>query len=255
MAKKVVAKFGGSSVCDAMHFQQVGRIVRADSGRGIIVVSAPGVRFPGDKKVTNLLFSCHDQASHGLEFESAFVDIAERFREIVRGLDLDFPVEQELEEIRQGICRSAALGFGPDFAASRGEYLCAKIMARYLGFEFVDAQKVIYINGDGQVTPKTYRALAGLCDDGGGYVFSGFYGQLDFWNADSRDPRWIKIFPRGGSDISGAVIAAGVGASLYENWTDGPLRRADPRIIPAAAPIPVLTYGELRELAYRGANV
>jgi aspartate kinase len=244
MAVKV-AKFGGSSVADASQWQRVLSILSQDNERRIVVVSAPGKRNSGDTKVTDLLYECHARIRRSDSVEPVFSLIADRYRAIVRELGMSFDLEPELELIRARM--DGALD--PDFAASRGEYLNARIGAQVLGWEFVDAAELIRFGNDGRLlTNETDTAIRERLHDGRRVVVPGFYGALPDGS--------IKTFSRGGSDITGALLARGVGASVYENWTDvSGVLMTDPRIVAEARPIDILTYRELRELAYMGASV
>lgn len=237
-----VAKFGGSSLADANQIRKVVAIIKSDPNRRYIVVSAPGKRNPQDTKITDLLYQWQKLASKGLETKEVQSVITERFTEIVKGLGLSLNIKSELEKIARDIKNGAS----PDHAASRGEYLNGKIVAEVLGYKFVDPATCIFFDGR-----KKYRKDDEALREAVGReraVIPGFYGALP----DGA----IKTFPRGGSDITGAIVARAVGASLYENWTDvSGLRMADPRVVENPKKIAVVTYRELRELAYMGANV
>ena len=240
-----VAKFGGSSVADATQLRKVQAIVREDPERRIVVVSAPGKRTPEDAKITDLLYRCHACLRDGVEFDATFHSIAGRYRAIVRDLALPIDIEADLAVVREGIARSTT----PDYAASRGEYLNAKIVANLLGSEFVDATEIIRFDSEGRLAKdETVTAIAARLRSGNPVVVPGFYG---------AEPNGsIRTFTRGGSDITGALLARGVRADVYENWTDvSGVLMADPRIVPNPRSIPTLSYRELRELAYMGANV
>jgi aspartate kinase len=240
-----VAKFGGSSVADAAQLRKVRAIVQEDSARRIVVVSAPGKRNPEDVKVTDLLYRCHDCVRDSLLFDQTFQAIEERYRAIVGDLNLAIDLEKDLSAVREGMTHSTA----PDFAASRGEYLNARIVANLLGSEFVDAAEVIRFDAGGRLlTEETVAAVAARLSDGKPVVVPGFYG--------AKPDGSIRTFSRGGSDITGALLARGVRADVYENWTDvSGVLMADPRIVAQPRTIPTLSYRELRELAYMGANV
>jgi aspartate kinase len=240
-----VAKFGGSSVADAAQLRKVQAILEEDSQRRIVVVSAPGKRTPDDAKITDLLYKCHDCARAGTLLDSVFETVAERYRGIVRDLDLSIDIEKDLEIVRDGIRRHAT----PDYAASRGEYLNAQIVAKLLGNDFVDAADIICFDAAGRLdTEKTVTAVSDRFRDGRPVVVPGFYG--------AQPDGSIRTFSRGGSDITGALVARGVHADVYENWTDvSGVLMADPRIVSNPRTIPELSYRELRELAYMGANV
>lgn len=240
-----VAKFGGSSLADAVHFRRAAEIVRADPSRRFVVVSAPGKRTDGDKKVTDLLYRCDEMACRGEKIDSCYGEIVKRYEEIIRDLGL----RMELSEVFAGI-RSAILSHaGRDFVASRGEYLNARIFAAYLGFDFVDAEEVVFFHENGNYDEeKTNRVMREVLRHHRYAVIPGFYGAMP----DGR----VKTFGRGGSDVTGAIVACAAEADLYENWTDvSGCLMADPRIVPNPKPIRTLTYRELRELSYMGASV
>ena len=241
----VVSKFGGSSLADSGQFRKVRAIVRANHDRQIIVVSAPGARFRLDQKVTDMLYSWHREVSRQIpsngpdEFKNL---VYGRFEEIIQGLDIEFDLESEFIRLNN----QPWLLDAPDYIASRGEYLNAKILAKFLGYEFIDAVECIRFDSRGNYV-KDYALLQRVLQ-GKKVVIPGFYGAM----ADGS----IKTFSRGGSDITGAIVAAAMGAQVYENWTDvSGLRMADPRIVRNPRAIERLTYGELRELAYMGATV
>ncbi|HVQ65484.1 MAG TPA: aspartate kinase [Terriglobia bacterium] len=240
-----VAKFGGSSVADATQLHKVQAIVREDRERRIVVVSAPGKRTREDTKITDLLYRCHDCVGDRDTFDRAFQAIAERYRAIVRELGLAVDIERDLTAVYDGMTRSTT----SDFAASRGEYLNAKIVASLLDSEFVDAADVIRFDIGGRLrTEETVAAVADRLRTGIPVVVPGFYG--------AKPDGSIRTFSRGGSDITGALLARGVRADVYENWTDvSGVLMADPRIVSQPRTIPTLSYRELRELAYMGANV
>ena len=240
-----VAKFGGSSVADAAQLRKVQAIVEEDSDRRIIVVSAPGKRTRDDAKITDLLYKCHDCARAGTLLDSVFQIVADRYRGIIRDLGLAIEIEHDLEVVRDGIGRHIT----PDYAASRGEYLNARIVAKLLGCDFVDAADLIRFDASGRLDiEKTVAAVADTLRNGGPVVVPGFYG--------AQPDGAIRTFSRGGSDITGALLARAVRADVYENWTDvSGVLMADPRIVSNPRTIPALSYRELRELAYMGANV
>lgn len=240
-----VAKFGGSSVADAGQLRKVLAIIREDAERNVVVVSAPGKRSAQDVKITDLLYRCHEAAGNAADFEAAFSVIAGRFQQIVSELGVGVAIDAELKTVRDGILSWR----GADFAASRGEYLNGKIAASLLGAEFVDAVDIIRFDSLGRLdTDATDKAIGERLRAGRPAVVPGFYG--------AKPDGSIKTFSRGGSDITGALLARGVGAHVYENWTDvSGVLMADPRIVPGAKSIPALSYRELRELAYMGANV
>jgi aspartate kinase len=240
-----VAKFGGSSVADASQLRKVQAIVKGDPQRSIVVVSAPGKRTPDDAKVTDLLYKCHDCVRDGVSFERIFDAVADRYRAIVEDLKLAIDIERDLDSVQDGI----ALGTTSDYAASRGEYLNAKITASLLGSEFIDAAEVIRFDTAGNLQiEETVEAVGERLRAGRPVVVPGFYG--------SKPDGTIHTFSRGGSDITGALLARGVLADIYENWTDvSGVLMADPRIVNEPKTIPRLSYRELRELAYMGASV
>ncbi len=239
-----VVKFGGSSLADATQFKKVADIVKADEERKYVVPSAPGKRFKDDDKVTDLLYRSFESVGKP-EFSEVFGKIRSRYTDIVEGLGIDFPLDEELRKIEAGITARA----GRDFTASRGEYLNAKILSVYLGYEFIDAAEVVFFNDDGSFdAEKTNTVMSERLQSTSRAVIPGFYGSMP------NDT--IKTFSRGGSDISGAIVARAAGADLYENWTDvSGFLIADPRIVDNPENIELITYGELRELSYMGATV
>lgn len=245
MKNLVVAKFGGSSLCDSGKFRQVRDIVSEDPRRRIIVPSAPGKRHQGDHKVTDLLSMSYQLASHGLPYEDVFALVAERFHGITKDLALNTPLEELLQEIRRALSRGASR----DYCISRGEYLSGRILADYLQGIFVDPGEIIRFQERGGVDEAaTLHLIRQHLQGEGCYIVPGFYGAL----ADGA----VKTFSRGGSDITGAILADGLEAELYENWTDvSGFLQADPRIVRHPRPIRAVTYQELRELSYMGAPV
>ena len=241
----IVVKFGGSSLADSNQFKKVKDIVLSDPQRHYVVPSAPGKRGKGDDKVTDLLYAVYAENEKGGNCELLFEKIRERYGEIASSLSLDVPLEDELNTILSNIKNGASR----DYAASRGEYLNGKLLAAYLGFEFVDAAEVIFFDENGMFDEdKSNNALSQKLKDIPYAVIPGFYG------ADTEGN--VRTFSRGGSDVSGALVARAVNADVYENWTDVTgFRMADPRIVPDAQYIDVLTYKELRELSYMGAGV
>ena len=238
-------KFGGSSLADAAHFRRVADIVRADPARRYVVASAPGKRNPDDRKVTDLLYRCYEKARAREDIRADFARIAGRYDEIIRGLGLDCDISGELAYIYDGINRHT----GRDFAASRGEYLSALILAKYLKYDFIDAESVIFFGENGTFdSEKTHNALQEELKKHARAVIPGFYGVMPNGT--------IKTFSRGGSDVTGSIVAEAVEAELYENWTDvSGCLMADPRIVDDPKPIRTVTYRELRELSYMGASV
>ena len=241
----IVAKFGGTSVADTSQFRKVRDIVQSSPERRFIVVSAPGKRFPEDRKVTDLLLDCYEKAAAGEDFTPDLERIRLRFMEIVDGLMLEFPLDEEIRILRESLTEAPSR----DFTASRGEYLTARIMAAYLGYTFVDPAWCVCFDENGQpdlaMTGRTMRAsLLPLSHA----VIAGFYG------ADMNGR--IHTFERGGSDITGSLAACAVRADLYENWTDvSGLYAADPRIVNRPETVPYMSYRELRTLSYMGASV
>lgn len=243
--KPIVCKFGGTSVADAVQLRKVQAIVESDPRRRVVVPSAPGKRVASDPKITDLLYLCHEMASIGTDFSGPFSTIRDRFLGIEKDLGIDAGMAAELSELEQRLQG----GCSRDFAASRGEYLSGRIVARLLGAVFVDPADVVRIRSNGSVDPCTYELLgARLSDPATVYVVPGFYGSDAHGN--------IKTFSRGGSDISGAIAARAASAELYENWTDvSGLLMADPRIVTSPLPMIEVTYREIRELSYMGASV
>ncbi len=240
-----VCKFGGTSVADAEQLLKVKAIIDADPARRYVVPSAPGKRSKDDQKVTDLLYLCHEHARQSVGFDQIFGLIADRYRTIVKDLGLALDLEPHLEEVKQKI----AGGAGADYAASRGEAINGLIVAALLGAEYVDAAEVVRFDARGRYQPKeTHQLMAQRLRSLDRAVVPGFYGAMP----DGT----IKTFSRGGSDISGAIVARGVKADVYENWTDvSGLLMTDPRIVDNPKTISVVTYRELRELAYMGATV
>ena len=240
-----VLKFGGSSVADAIQLQKVKNIVDADPERRYVVVSAPGKRFSDDSKVTDLLYLCKTHIDNHFTPDHVFQVISDRFRMMELNLGVQVGIDKELEEIRANL----KPGVTADYIASRGEYLCGKLSAAFFGFDFVDPAGLICFDERGRHLPEeTYRRLSEELKKHEKAVIPGFYGSDMEGN--------IRTFSRGGSDITGSLVAKAVGADMYENWTDvSGFLMADPRIIPAAKPIKNITYKELRELSYMGASV
>ena len=240
-----VVKFGGSSLASAEQFQKVGDIIRSDAGRRYVVPSAPGKRFKGDSKVTDMLYACYDMADEGRDFGRELGEIKARYQEIIEGLKLELDISQEFRIIEENFKAKA----GSNYAASRGEYLNGIIMAAYLGYEFIDAAEVIFFDEEGNFdSDKTDKVLSARLAECQRAVVPGFYGSLP----DGT----IKTFSRGGSDVTGSIVAKAARADVYENWTDvSGFLIADPRIIENPIGIDVITYRELRELSYMGAGV
>ena len=241
----IVAKFGGTSLADAGQFAKVRDIVLKDPDRRYIVVSAPGKRYPQDRKVTDLLLDAYEKAAAGESFSETLEKIRLRFQEIIDGLALDFPLDEEFKVLEQSLLNEPM----KDYCASRGEYMTAKIMAAYLGFTFVDPAWCVCFDENGQLnmsmTARTMRASLLPLKYA---VIAGFYG------ADMNGK--IRTFERGGSDITGSLAACAAGADLYENWTDvSGLYAADPRIVDDPETVAYMSYRELRTLSYMGASV
>lgn len=248
-ARPIVCKFGGTSLAGADQMRKVRDIVVAEPQRRIVVPSAPGKRTPDDRKITDLLYLCHDEAEQGLSFNEAFGVIAERFRGLVAELELSLDIDPLLEEARRGIAAAAQAGRGPDYAASRGEALNGRVLAALLDCPCIDAADVIRFDAAGRLDAQvTHDALTSALKGIDRAVIPGFYGS----DLDGH----IRTFSRGGSDVTGAVVARAVNASVYENWTDvSGLLTTDPRVVDNPAVIDSLTYRELRELSYSGATV
>lgn len=242
---KKVVKFGGSSLASAQQFSKVKSIITADKHRRYVIPSAPGKRFSGDTKVTDMLYDCYDTAVSGSNFEEKLDKIHERYNEIIEGLHLDLSLDKEFDKIYEYFKNGA----GVNYAASRGEYLNGIIMANYLGFEFIDAAEVIFFDEDGEFdSEKTNNILSLRLEKTDCAVIPGFYGAMPNGT--------IKTFSRGGSDITGSIVARAVKSDLYENWTDvSGFLVTDPHIVENPEPIEIITYRELRELAYMGASV
>lgn len=232
-------------MADGITMLRVKSIIESDPARRYVVVSAPGKRFGGDIKVTDLLYETYDNVVVSGETGAAFEKICERFRGIVSELKLDMDIDAILAETGEAIVKEAS----PDFCASRGEYLSGRVMAELLGIPFIDARDVVKFGPDGKLDNKrTYALLAEALKGKKRALVTGFYGE----DANGR----VKTFSRGGSDISGAIVARAAGADLYENWTDvSGFLACDPRIVENPVPIRSLSYKELRELSYMGANV
>ena len=245
MLECIVTKFGGSSLANDEQFRKVRSILELEPTRQYLVPSAPGKRYPTDEKVTDLLYLCHELVSEGKSFEEQFAKVRERYLSIAQHLHLKVDIESSLAEVAQGI----AGGKSRDWCASRGEYLCGLLIADYLGWRFVDAAKGIRFREDGTLDDdKTQELLSELLRDREPAVVPGFYG--------AREDGEVVTFSRGGSDITGALVARAVGADVYENWTDvSGFLMADPRIIDGPAEISSITYKELRELSHMGASV
>lgn len=240
-----VAKFGGSSVAGAEQFKKVKSIVDSDPDIKVVVISAAGKRSSSDHKLTDLLYLCHAHLSYGVPCDDIIHTIEQRLLEIRDELGLSFDVGAEVEKLEKSMTKDMSA----DELVSRGEYFTSRLMADYLGFDFVDAADCVFFSFDGQIDrEKTYEAIAAAYKEHGKIVMPGFYGRLP----NGR----IKVMTRGGSDISGALAAAAIDADRYENWTDvSGILMADPRIVKDPQPIEKITYAELRELAFMGASV
>ena len=244
-----VSKFGGSSLCDAEHIRKVGQILSSDPSRVVAVVSAPGKRYSDDIKITDMLYTCQSLVAKGGSCEKEFAIIRDRFTEIAKDLGVSHNITEALDEVYVNISNGASA----HYAASRGEYLNAVLISQYLGREMIDAQDVVFITDEGTVEEKTYDAVASVLEEGKQYVFPGFFGQ----GSDGK----VRAFSRGGSDISGAIVARALGnkasdGCIYENWTDvSGISKADPRVVHDAKVIKEMTYREVRELAAVGFNV
>ncbi|MBQ7196822.1 MAG: aspartate kinase [Synergistaceae bacterium] len=245
MNNLITAKFGGTSLADASQIKKVAEIIKSNSARKFVVASAPGKRFSDDIKITDLLYKCHSQAKNGEDFSATLTKISERYSEIIKALNVDFDIDSEIAEIKTKL----QSGTTPDYPASRGEYINSKIIAKFLGWPFVDAAEIIFFNEKGLLDENTTFKTAGEKLKSLEYaVIPGFYGAMP----DGK----IKTFSRGGSDVTGSIIARSVEADLYENWTDvSGMLSADPRIVQNPKVIDYITYTELRELSYMGASV
>ncbi len=242
---KKVVKFGGSSLASAEQFKKVADIIHADKERRYVVPSAPGKRHSADTKVTDMLYGCYHLAEEGKDFKKELAAIEARYQEIIDGLGLSLSLKDEFKTIEKDFKEKA----GENYAASRGEYLNGIIMANYLGFEFVDAAQVIRFKDNGEFDSElTNDILKQYLADKKNIVIPGFYG--------AYENGVVKTFSRGGSDITGSIVARAIKADVYENWTDvSGILVADPRIIENPEPIDTVTYRELRELSYMGFSV
>ena len=245
MLECIVTKFGGSSLASDEQFKKVRSILELEPVRRYLVPSAPGKRTPDDEKVTDLLYLCHTLKSDGKPFADEFAKIRERYESIARGLHLKVDIASQLTKVEEGI----ASGMSRAWCASRGEYLCGLLMADYLGWRFLDAAEGIVFTDEGVLDDeKTQEKLSAALKDGKSTVVPGFYG--------AKANGEVCTFSRGGSDITGALVARAVNADVYENWTDvSGFLMADPRIIDSPAEISSITYKELRELSHMGASV
>lgn len=243
--EKKVVKFGGSSLASAEQFRKSADIIKSEASRRFVVPSAPGKRFPKDTKVTDLLLSCYDRVAAGEDFSREFADIVSRYDDIINGLGLATDLSAEYSAIKQRLSE----GTTRDYIASRGEYLNALILSEYIGYDFLDASEVIFFDADGRFdASRTDRIMSERLAGAKNAVIPGFYGSMPDGS--------IKTFSRGGSDITGAIVARAVMADIYENWTDvSGFLMCDPRIVENPHPIKIITYRELRELSYMGATV
>ncbi len=245
MNKVKVVKFGGSSLADSKQFKKVADIIKADPERRFVVASAPGKRYSDDIKITDMLYGCYDKAAKGGNFDKEFDAIEARFNSIISELGLTLSLEDEFNNIKDAFAHRA----GRDYAASRGEYLNSIVLANYLGYEFIDPAGYIFFDESGSFDlDKTLDALKPKLETVSNAVIPGFYGAMP------NDT--IKTFSRGGSDVTGSIVARAADAAIYENWTDvSGFLICDPRIVDSPKPITTITYRELRELAYMGATV
>ena len=245
MSRVITAKFGGTSLADASQIRKVAEIIKSNPERKYVVASAPGKRFPDDIKVTDLLYSCYSEFAKGNEYSGVLAKIKARYSDIISELGITFDIGAEIDTIEFELKKYPPA----DYLASRGEYLNSKIIAQFMGWPFVDAADVIFFDDTGIFDgAKTYPALGEKLKDLPNAIIPGFYGSTP----DGR----IKTFSRGGSDITGSIVARSVNADLYENWTDvSGMLSADPRIVDRPKPIDYITYTELRELSYMGASV
>ncbi len=245
MGDVVVSKFGGSSLSDSLQFKKVKDIVLGDENRRYVIPSAPGKRNDEDYKITNLLYLCYEQAKEDEDFEGIFSLVRERYTNLCSELDISMDINSYLDDIKKEIWN----GISSDYVESRGEYLNGLVLAKYLNFSFIDPTEVIIFNKNGELNEEiTYQRIKDRLGEIDRAVIPGYYGAT----LEGR----VKTFSRGGSDITGAIIAKGISAKIYENWTDvSGLLMADPRIVTDPKSIEVVTYKELRELAYMGASV
>lgn len=240
-----VVKFGGSSLADAKQFKKVADIIKSDKNRRFVVASAPGKRFSEDIKITDMLYACYERAAKGEDFSADFNAIEERYNSIISELNIDISLAKDYETIKNAFAHTA----GRDYAASRGEYLNSKVLAAYLGYSFLDPAGYIYFNENGTFDmDRTLSLLTPKLKTLDNAVIPGFYGTMP------NDT--IKTFSRGGSDVTGSIVARAADAQIYENWTDvSGFLICDPRIVENPEPITTITYKELRELSYMGATV
>lgn len=238
-------KFGGSSLASAEQFKKVKNIILSEDDRKYVVPSAPGRRFPEDVKVTDLLYRCHGEAKVGMDYAHTLDVIKSRYEEIINGLDLDLSLDSEFDTISDNLKKGTSI----DYIASRGEYLNGIVLAACLGYEFLDSAEVILFDENGNFLPEeTNEKLSERLSKMENAVLPGFYGSMP--NGE------VKTFSRGGSDVTGSILARAIRADVYENWTDvSGFLAADPRIVKDPEVIEVITYKELRELSYMGAGV
>ena len=242
----IVVKFGGTSLATAEQIKKVAAIINENPERRFVVASAPGKRFSDDIKITDLLYKCHSLARENKDFSEQLKNIHDRFQDIIYGLEIkNFDLKKEIDILENNLKTISV----PDYAASRGEYINSKIIAAFLGRKFIDAAELIFFDNSGNLDEeKTYSSIASKTENIEKAVIPGFYGSLPDGS--------IKTFSRGGSDVTGSIIARGVSAALYENWTDvSGMLSADPRIVENPQVINYVTYTELRELSYMGASV
>ncbi len=242
---KVVTKFGGTSLANSEQFRKVKSIITSDKNRKFVVPSAPGKRHDKDFKITDIFYLCHEHVKQGIIFDEVYKLIEERYIDLKHDLGINVDIESHLQQVKEDLADVKT----PDFAASRGEYLNGILLADFLGYELIDSAELIKFNSYGRIDlDETEKKFKELVTDDKGYVIPGFYGSMP--NGD------IKTFSRGGSDMTGSIVARCAGAVLYENWTDvSGFLMADPRIVKDPKPIDKITYKELRELSYMGATV
>lgn len=243
--KIVVSKFGGSSLAYSDTYKKVYDIIKSSPDRKFIVASAPGKVSSNDTKITDLLYLAYDLASHKINYTEILESIENKYREIVSILNIDFDIDKELKKLNIDLSSSVT----KEYIASRGEYINAKILASYLGYKFMDAKDLIFFDREGNfLDEKSYNSIYKLRESGDSYVIPGFYGEDEDGN--------IRTFSRGGGDLTGSIIASGLKADLYENWTDvSGFMSADPTIVKDPRHIEIITYRELRELSYAGASI
>jgi len=240
-----VLKFGGSSLADAEQFKKVAAIIKAEPERRYVVASAPGKRFSEDIKVTDMLYDCYKLVKANQSIDDAFALIENRYNGIINDLGIELDLQPEFDRIKNAIVHHA----GRDYIASRGEYLNSMVLASFIGYDFIDAEEGIFFKDNGTLdTEKTNEELSAILENHTHAVIPGFYGVMPNGT--------IKTFSRGGSDITGSIVARAIKADIYENWTDvSGMLMADPRCVKDPKVIPVITYAELRELSYMGATV